>query len=116
MEWHNEYTERMWRHEADAAERTQARNEKMLMPDWQAEPVALARCDGSGILEESYIDVDQTHVILCPGCCACEESDLEQATRRAPVSEPEPLWMGIEVVSLPPNTQVTSTQDGKEAA
>lgn len=29
-------------------------------------------CDGSGILEEYYIDVDQTEVIECKGCPACD--------------------------------------------
>ena len=85
MDWNNEYTEPMWRDDADARERAAARDEEMQMQDWHAGPLALARCDGSGILEEFYIDVDQTQVIRCPGCCACEEGELEQARRRAPI-------------------------------
>src|ERR1035441_4689175 len=78
MDWNNEYTEPMWRDDADARERAAVRDEEMQMQDWHAGPLALARCDGSGILEEFYIDVDQTQVIRCPGCCACEEGQLEQ--------------------------------------
>jgi hypothetical protein len=54
IDWHNEYTERQWRNDAYARERVEARNGQM--QDWHVDPVALVRCDGSGILEEFYID------------------------------------------------------------
>lgn len=114
MDWHNEYTEKQWRSDADARERAAARDEQLQMQDWYGDPVAFARCDGSGILEEFYVDVDQTQVIRCPGCCACEEGELEQARRRAPIAEPAPLWTGADIALRPQFPELEAS--GTEAA
>lgn len=86
------FSETTWRNDADARERAQNSWNRRDMGDWQeadfrimdrernqahkeaaeATRMAVARCDGSGIIEEYYIDVDQTNVIACPGCFACE--------------------------------------------
>lgn len=54
--------------------------------------VAFARCDGSGVQEEYYIDVGQTNVIPCPGCKNCDpanfpEIEFDLVERRVPLSQ-----------------------------
>jgi hypothetical protein len=96
------YSERTWQNDADAREHAQQGREEIEMQDWQeqdaelldqarhAPRIALARCDGDGILEEYYFDVDQTHVIMCPGCCACEPELVEFNGRKPAMSEGTP--------------------------
>jgi hypothetical protein len=70
MDWTNEYTEQDWRNDADARERA----------DWQRDEIALGDfeefrpqlCDGSGAIDEYYVDVDITNIVPCPGCPACD--------------------------------------------
>ena len=97
MDWRNDYSEQVWRNDTETRERGQARNEMIQMKDWQAESFASSLCDGSGILEDFFIEVDQTQVIPRPVCCACQESDLEQARRRAPLTELTPLWTEADI-------------------
>jgi len=58
-----------------------------------AEDAAL-QCDGSGIIDEYYIDVDQTQVVKCAGCPACELAPA--MVREASDEAPMPMWMGEE--------------------
>lgn len=88
MYWQNDYSEQTWRNDADARERSEARREAIAMSDWQND-FRPQLCDGGGILEEHYTDVDQTTATKCPGCPACEtESEIDRATRRAPITTP----------------------------
>lgn len=72
-------TERMFQ---DLAEEQEARNAQF-RAQREAEEAAIwaaiaaedaILCDGSGVQDERYIDVDQTEVTLCPGCSACQET------------------------------------------
>lgn len=59
----------------------EARKEGAELNQW---PVC---CDGSGIVDEFYIDVDQTQVIECKGCPACDAELVEfRGGRRKGVS------------------------------
>src|SRR5581483_7124783 len=98
---YSDYSEQTWRNDADARERVEALREQAAMCDWQND-FRPQLCDGSGILEETYTDVDQADVVRCPGCPACdlerveftgtrqraEESEIARATRRAPITPP----------------------------
>ena len=77
------YGEYEWRIDADFREREAARREEFELADFYEPRVAVAKCDGSGIIEEMYFDVDQTEVIRCQGCAACDE-ELRLIERRAP--------------------------------
>lgn len=96
--------ESTWQNDADARERSYNRREARDMQEVEffadarmLEAHALAydlslpvSCDGSGVVEETYIGVDQTRVIPCKGCPACEMAmtQLLQADDRQ-----EPEWM-----------------------
>lgn len=82
--------ESTWMNDADSYDRSERQREEREMQDWdmtEEEAIAARReaselaqwpitCDGSGILEEFYVDVDQTEVVKCQGYPAC---DLELA-------------------------------------
>ena len=94
--------ESTWMNDSYARERAYNESEERDLSDWQEEDAALldqarkeaaehtpriayAACDGSGIAEEYYIDVDQTHIIPCPGCIACD-LELVEFRGRKPIS------------------------------
>lgn len=54
----------------------QARQEAADLAQW---PIT---CDGSGVLSEIQTDVDQTDVIPCRGCPACDLGRVEIAERK----------------------------------
>lgn len=75
---YNERTERDMRELI--IEQEEARHEAAVLAQW---PVT---CDGSGIIDEFYIDVDQTQVIACKGCPACDLELVEFRGRRKPMA------------------------------
>lgn len=77
MEFDTRYDEQTWRNEADYRERSEARYEAMEQ-DFTFDRIAVAKCDGSGIVEEHYFDADQTEALACPGCYACALRESQQ--------------------------------------
>ena len=59
-------------------------------------------CDGSGIIDERYVDVDYAIVTECEGCPACDEllaeiaAEMEAEFQLECMLEAQPMWMGIE--------------------
>lgn len=111
-----DYTESNWRNDEAAYDRTERAREFRHMQDWQVDDVQLlaeARkeateqyqwpitCDGSGILSEEQIDVDQTRVIVCQGCPACQEVE-EPIVLVSCLEDAPPLWDGMQVLDVPP--------------
>jgi hypothetical protein len=88
MDWTSGYDEQTWRNDADFRERAEAKRERIEMQDVIFDHAELARCDGSGVLDETYIDVDQTRVIACPGCVACR---LEKELAATPATGEDEL-------------------------
>ena len=52
MDWNNEYTEPMWRDDADARERAAVRDEEMQMQDWHA--LAINHWDARSGMRDQY--------------------------------------------------------------
>jgi len=88
------HTEQTWMNDELAFERNERQREERDMRDWQDNDLSREQviaelsgmpqyCDGSGVLEERYIDVDQTEVVSCPGCIACD-MELVEFVRRKP--------------------------------
>lgn len=105
-------SEMNWTNQSSSYDRSSRRREARDMGDWQEQDFAredAARnaaaavhqvreeaadsmmpilCDGSGVVEEEYFDVDQTWVVKCVGCPACrgEEEAVEfRGASRMPV-------------------------------
>jgi len=81
--WLPKYDEQAFERDSNARERAIESWEKMQMRD-VCYDVPVQYCDGSGVIEERYVDVDQTEVVKCPGCVACAlqtESEIEMAVR-----------------------------------
>src|SRR6185437_6631699 len=111
------FSELAWQNDSYAREISQRNREERDMQDWQIlseeeeEEAAAARaavreaafeaslpvascCDGSGVVEETYVGVDQTFVVACKGCPACDLAAAEEVQQQFLGDDrEEPEWM-----------------------
>jgi hypothetical protein len=101
-----DYSEANWRNDDAAQESAASARDARDLQDWQETDLAddgdtrPLRCDGDGILQEYYTDVDQTQVIPCPGCPACDP--VSTPVPETVAAQPQqPLWEGMAVQDIP---------------